>query len=159
MQTKYLWVLIHIWIKGEVGSVKNRFKPTSKSILLTLSRRCFFCGSFMLFLSFFLMLSCTLVCWCLVVTCWERAGLLALACDVYLWRCHFPIGILGQVWCLIVSIPYLCPLSYLHASWIFLVLHQQQNLGRRLGIMHLSPSVANAAVRSKGIFLLLLTFV
>ena len=28
-------------------------------------------------------------------------------------RCHFPIGILGQVLCLIVSIPDLCPLSYL----------------------------------------------
>ena len=27
-------------------------------------------------------------------------------------RCHFPIGILGQVWCLIVSIPDLYPLSY-----------------------------------------------
>ena len=25
---------------------------------------------------------------------------------------HFPIGILGQVWCLIVSIPDLCRLSY-----------------------------------------------
>ena len=24
----------------------------------------------------------------------------------------FPFGILGQVWCLIVSIPYLCSLSY-----------------------------------------------
>ena len=23
--------------------------------------------------------------------------------------CHFPIGILGQVWCLIVSFPDLCP--------------------------------------------------
>ena len=29
-------------------------------------------------------------------------------CDVV----TFPIGILGQVWCLIVSIPDLCPLSY-----------------------------------------------
>ena len=29
-----------------------------------------------------------------------------------MWRFHFPIGILGQVWCLIVSIPDLCPLSY-----------------------------------------------
>ena len=28
-----------------------------------------------------------------------------------LWR-HFPIGILGQVWFLIVSIPDLCPISY-----------------------------------------------
>ena len=27
-------------------------------------------------------------------------------------NCHFPIGILGQVWCLIVSIPDLCPFSY-----------------------------------------------
>ena len=26
--------------------------------------------------------------------------------------CHFPIGILGQVWYLIVSIPDLCPLTY-----------------------------------------------
>ena len=29
MQTKYLCVLIHIWIKGEVGAV-NRLKPSSK---------------------------------------------------------------------------------------------------------------------------------
>ena len=38
---------------------------------------------------------------CLVVTCWERADLLALVFGV----CYFPIGILGQVWYLIVSIP------------------------------------------------------
>ena len=30
MQTKYLCVLIHIWIKGEVGAPFNRFKPSSK---------------------------------------------------------------------------------------------------------------------------------
>ena len=44
--------------------------------------KCFFCGSFMLFLSCFVMLSWTSVWWCLVVTCWERADLLALVCDV-----------------------------------------------------------------------------
>ena len=41
----------------------------------------------------------------LVVTCWERADLLALSCEAY---CDFvtsPCGILGQVWYLIVSIP------------------------------------------------------
>ena len=27
---------------------------------------------------------------CLVVTCWERADLLALVCDVKLCFCHFP---------------------------------------------------------------------
>ena len=46
------------------------------------------------------------------------ADLLVLICDVFFLffksrRCHFPIGILGQVWCLIVSIPDLYPLSNL----------------------------------------------
>ena len=30
MQTKYLCVYIHIWIKGEVGAPLNRFKPSSE---------------------------------------------------------------------------------------------------------------------------------
>ena len=42
----------------------------------------------------------------------ERADLLALVCDVLCRCCHFPIGILGQVWHLIVSIPDLCPVTY-----------------------------------------------
>ena len=37
----------------------------------------------MLFPSCFVMLSCTSVCWCPVVTCWEMADLFALVCDVY----------------------------------------------------------------------------
>ena len=41
---------------------------------------------------------------CFVVTCWERDDLSALVCGVLLWICHFPIGIHGQVWYLIVSI-------------------------------------------------------
>ena len=49
---------------------------------------------------------------CLVVTCWERADLLVLVCGVQLRVCHFPIGILGQVWYLMVSIPDLCTLTY-----------------------------------------------
>ena len=36
---------------------------------------------------------------CLVVTCFEKANLLALVCDVYLCFYHFPM------WYLIVSIP------------------------------------------------------
>ena len=40
---------------------------------------------------------------CLVVTCWERADLLALVGDVYCIFVTFPCGILGQVWYLIVS--------------------------------------------------------
>ena len=55
----------------------------------------------------FVVLSCVSVYWCLVITCWERADLLALVCGVWLWVCYFPIGILGQVWYLIVSITFL----------------------------------------------------
>ena len=49
---------------------------------------------------------------CFVVTCWERADHLALVCVVELCVWHFPIGILGEVWYLIVSIPDLCTLTY-----------------------------------------------
>ena len=35
-----------------------------------------------------------------------------------LWVCHFPIGILGQVWYLIVSIPDLCTITYFFWSLI-----------------------------------------
>ena len=49
---------------------------------------------------------------CLVVTCWERADLLASVGDVYCISVTFPCGILGQVWYLIVSLPDLCILSY-----------------------------------------------
>ena len=48
---------------------------------------------------------------CFVVTYWERADLLALVCDVHC-EFHVPIGILGQVWYLIVSIPDLCTLTF-----------------------------------------------
>ena len=48
------------------------------------------------------------------VTCWERADLLALVCDVYCGFVTFPCGILGQVWYLIVLIPDLCCLSYFY---------------------------------------------
>ena len=49
----------------------------------------------------------------LVVTCWERADLMALLYVMF--SCvfvTFPYGVLGQVWCLIVLIPDLCLLSY-----------------------------------------------
>ena len=50
MQTKHLCVLIHIWTKGEVGAPLNWFKPSSKIFLLTVPRRYFFCGLFVLFM-------------------------------------------------------------------------------------------------------------
>ena len=47
----------------------------------------------------------------LVVTCWERADLLALVGDLYCIFVTLPCGILGQVWYSIVLIPDLCRLS------------------------------------------------
>ena len=49
---------------------------------------------------------------CLVVTCWERADLLALVGDVYCIFVTIPCGILGQVWYLIVSFLDLCRRFY-----------------------------------------------
>ena len=47
---------------------------------------------------------------------WSPAGKGLTSCLSFVmskvWSCHFPIGILGQMWCLILSIPDLCPLSY-----------------------------------------------
>ena len=59
---------------------------------------------------------------CLVVTCLERADLLALVGNVYCILANFPYGILGQVWYLIVSFPDLCRLScflYIHIALIW----------------------------------------
>ena len=116
MQTKRLCVLIHIWTKGEAIAPLNWSKPSSKIFYwpfqggtTSVDLLCFFC----LIFAFFLYAA---VYMCLVVTCWERADLLALVCDVLLWVCYFPIGIQGQVWYLIVSIPDLCTLTYF---WIF----------------------------------------
>ena len=49
---------------------------------------------------------------CLLVTCWERADLLALVGDVYCIFVAFPCGILGHMWYLIVSFPDLSRFSY-----------------------------------------------
>ena len=49
----------------------------------------------------------------LVVTCWEKADLLALLCLMFSFAyVTFPCGVLGQVWNFIVSIPDLCLLFY-----------------------------------------------
>ena len=46
-----------------------------------------------------------------------------------LWVCHFPIGILGQVWYLIVSIPDLCTLTYIDktSTYAGIVSYLEQN--------------------------------
>ena len=49
---------------------------------------------------------------CHVVTCWERADLLAFVCYVYCDFVTFPFGIMGQVWYLITSVSIHCCLFH-----------------------------------------------
>ena len=74
---------------------------------MTVPRLYFFCGSFVLFMSCVCHALASAYC-CLMVTCWKKAVLLALVCDVVTFAC----SILGQVWYWIVSMPVLCYLSY-----------------------------------------------
>ena len=50
-----------------------------------------------------------------VAALWSPAGgdLLALVCDIYCGCVTFACGVLGRMWCLIVSIPGLCRLFLL----------------------------------------------
>ena len=97
------WVRLAPWNRFKSPPVF--FTDRSKAVLLLWIFYVFICLVFAMSL-------CASVYMCLVVTCWENADLLALVCGVLLWVCHFPIGILGQVWYLVVSIPDLCILTY-----------------------------------------------
>ena len=87
MQTKYLCVLIHIWIKGEVGALWNRFKPSSKIFYWPFQGG----TSFVDLLCFFL--SC--VCYVFVHVC------LYVLCGHLLGK-GWPLG--SRLWCLTVSL-------------------------------------------------------
>ena len=116
MRTKNLCVLIHIRNSGDVGTVKH-VKPSS-NFLSDHSKVGLLYGSFLLFLSRVFLCHTVLSVPCsLVVTCWERADLLALLCVMF--SCDFvtfPYGVLDQVWYVIVSIPGLCLLPYFYTK-------------------------------------------
>ena len=90
----------------------NRFKPSSKIFYWPFQG-----GTSFVDLLCFCSVLC-LLCLCarlFICALWSHAGkglTSWLSFVVLLWVCHFPIGILGQVWYLIVSIPDLCTLTY-----------------------------------------------
>ena len=94
----------------------NRFKPSSK-IFYWPSQG----GTSFVDLLCFCSVLC-LLCFvrvCLYVLCGYLLGKgwpLGSRLWCLLWVCHFPIGILGQVWYLIVSIPDLCTITYFYFS-------------------------------------------
>ena len=90
---RYFWFKINIWC----------IYSANKSVV---------CVSFIIFLSCFCY---AFVCVSLLMPCGnllKKSWSLGFCYDALLWSFHFPIGIFGQVWFLIVSIPDLCPLSY-----------------------------------------------
>ena len=99
----------------------NRFKPSSKIFYWPFQG-----GTSFVDLLCFCSVLC-LLCFvrvCLYVLCGHLLGKgwpLGSRLWCLLWVCHFPIGILGQVWYLIVSIPDLCNLITLlvaHTTWL-----------------------------------------
>ena len=92
----------------------NWFKPSSKIFYWP-----FQCGTSFVDLLCFCSVLCLLciVRVCLYVLCGHLLGKgwpLGSRLWCLLWVCHFPIGILGQVWYLIVSIPDLCTITYFY---------------------------------------------
>ena len=94
----------------------NRFKPSSKIFYWPFQG-----GTSFVDLLCFCSVLC-LLCFvrvCLYVLCGHLLGKgwpLGSRLWCLLWVCHFPIGILGQVWYLIVSIPDLCTITYFWKS-------------------------------------------
>ena len=86
MQTKHLYVLIHIWTKGEVSASSNRLKPSSKIIYWLLKG-----GTFLWI--FYVFQSC--VCYGFVRVC------LYVPCGHLLGKA-WPLG--SRLWCLTVSL-------------------------------------------------------
>ena len=99
----------NIYVSWSTSETRMRFVPSNmfsppEILLLTASFADFFC--YLRFVFGFVIRSC-LFPYSLVVTCLERADLLALLCVLFS-QCvfvTFPYGVLGLVWYLIVSIP------------------------------------------------------
>ena len=112
MWTKHLYVLIHIWSKGEVGVPFNRFKPSSKVFYWRFQGG----TSFVDLLCFFSVLCLLCLCKCLFICALGSPageGLTSWLLFVvsYCEFVTFPL-VSWVVWYLIVSIPDLCTLTY-----------------------------------------------
>ena len=104
------------------GQIHSRFSPVFLFayfvclFLLTVRMRCLFVFSFLFFSWPFEGGAVVSVPCSLLITCWEKANLLALLCVMfYCFYCYFRV----RFWYLIVSIPDLClPLRFVQTNWI-----------------------------------------
>ena len=89
-----VWVFISYpeYISYIILGRNDKFRVLMHLGSWSIPRRYFFCGSFMFLFCFVFALSlCASVYMCFVVTCWERADLLALVCGVYCEFVTFPL--------------------------------------------------------------------
>ena len=74
---------------------QGQFEPGKKRMkikqLPKILKACLFCGPFMFLFCLVFYVLCASVYMCFVVTCWERADLLALVCGVYSEFVTFPL--------------------------------------------------------------------
>ena len=70
MQTKYLCVLVRVWVEGEVGAVEPVW-ALRWGVLLAVPGRCFFCGSFMFLFCLLFAMFCARLFICAL---WSPAG-------------------------------------------------------------------------------------
>ena len=92
---------------------------------------------------------------CLVVTCWERADLLALVGDVNCIFVTFPCGILGQVWHLIVSFAIPCRLSYITYIKPLFCQYFYHKITYSLRLLHISNALQKTLIMQAKICTLL----
>ena len=102
----------------------KQLKPSSKIFLLTVLRRTSFADHLYYLCLVFVMLPRLFI-----AALWSPAGKgLTSWLSFVMFNCvfvTFPCGILGQVWCLIVSIPDICHLSYFVCPFILRMQHNK----------------------------------
>ena len=105
MRTKHVFVFIHIRNKDSAGTITS-LSPPVKYFLLAVPRRCFFVNGFCYLCFVFIMLF-----YLFIAALWSPAGkglTSSLSC-VWCFLLFLSLShVLGWVWDLIVSIPYLC---------------------------------------------------
>ena len=120
----------------------NRFKPSSKIFYWPFQG-----GTSFVDLLCFCSVLC-LLCFvrvCLYVLCGHLLGKgwpLGSRLWCLLWVCHFPIGILGQVWYLIVSIPDLCNLITFKTDYRLMQVKSIAECSNRSILQYFWPSLS-----------------
>ena len=130
---------------------------------MSIQRRCFFCGSILLFVFHVCYAVLSVPC-SLVVTCREKVDLLTLLYVMFLCFVTFPYGVLGQVWYLIyrfLIFAFFLALSfqiYIHRHLLFFI-HKHGTCREFCKFVIVTNLVGFCTIDTKDCFLILVSFV